>query len=168
MTDRRLVAAWLTALTLAAATALAARPVEAQRPHPRADSAAAPTATERQLFRLEDEWAQAAVRRDAVAIGRLVDRRWVYTDESGRMNREQGIAAFTTGPDTVTSAGNENMHATVFGTTAVVTGALWMLGHNAQGEFEHRYRYTDVWLKAGGQWKCIASQDYLLPAGTRQ
>lgn len=168
MTDRRIAAAWLTGVTLAAAIALAARPVDTQEPHARVDSAATPTATERQLFRLEDEWAQAAVRRDAVAIGRLVDRRWVYTDESGRMNREQGIAAFTSGPDTVTSAGNENMHATVFGTTAVVTGALWMRGHNAEGEFEHRYRYTDVWLKFGGRWKCIASQDYLLPVGTRQ
>ena len=168
MTHRRIAASWLTGLALATAIALAARQLAAQQPRARADSAAAPTATERQLFRLEDAWAQAAVRHDAVAMGRLVDRRWVYTDESGRMNRDQGIAAFTTGPDTVTWAGNENMRGTVFGTTAVVTGTLWMRGHNAQGEFEHRYRYTDVWLKAGGQWKCIASQDYLLPAGTRQ
>ena len=121
------------------------------------------TATQRTLYRLENDWAQGVVRRDAAAIRRLVAPKWVYSDESGMMNREQGIAAFSSGPDTVTEAGNEQMHAIVYGNTAVVTGILTMRGHNAQGAFVHRYRYTDTWMKLGGRWQCIASQDYLMP-----
>jgi ketosteroid isomerase-like protein len=56
------------------------------------------------------------------------------------------------------------MHAIVYGNTAVVTGILWMRGRGPAGPFEHRYRYTDTWMKLGGRWQCIASQDYLLPA----
>ncbi|HEX2781906.1 MAG TPA: nuclear transport factor 2 family protein [Gemmatimonadaceae bacterium] len=121
------------------------------------------TATQRALYRLEDQWAQGVVRRDAVTIRRLVAPKWVYSDESGMMNREQGIAAFTSGPDTVTQAGNEQMHAIVYGNTAVVTGILTMRGHNASGPFVRRYRYTDTWMKLGGRWQCIASQDFLMP-----
>ena len=56
------------------------------------------------------------------------------------------------------------MHAIVYGNTAIVTGILWMRGRGTAGAFEHRYRYTDTWMKLGGRWQCIASQDYLLPA----
>ena len=129
-------------------------------------AAAQQTATERTLFRLETEWAQGVVKRDPATIRRMTAPRWIYSDESGTMNREQGVAAFTTGADTVTEAGNAEMHAAVYGSTAIVTGILWMRGHNAQGAFMHRYRYTDTWMKIGGRWQCIASQDYLMPETT--
>lgn len=125
------------------------------------------TATQRTLYRLENDWAQAVVKRDASVIRRLVAPKWVYSDESGMMNREQGIAAFTSGTDTVSQAGNEHMHAIIYGNTAVVTGILRMRGRGAQGAFDHRYRYTDTWMKLGGRWQCIASQDYLMPAEAR-
>jgi ketosteroid isomerase-like protein len=156
MTHRRLA---FTLLACLAATPLAAQQ-GAANPAPK-------TATERTLFRLEAEWAQGVVKRDAATIRRMTAPRWVYSDESGTMNREQGVAAFTSGPDTVTSAGNDEMRAVVYGNTAVVIGVLWMRGHNAQGEFTHRYRYTDTWMKLEGRWQCIASQDYLMPESGR-
>ena len=170
MTHRRIhvTRAALVALVVVLA---AATPLAAQQPQPtgrgagRAGSSGA--ASERLLFSLENEWAQGVVRRDAAAVRRLVAPRWIYSDESGTMNREQGIAAFTGGTDTVTTAGNDDMHAVVYGNTAIVTGILWMRGRGAAGAFDHRYRYTDTWMKLGGRWQCIASQDYLLPEGGR-
>jgi ketosteroid isomerase-like protein len=158
-------------VALLAAAPLAAAPLAAQQPEParrnaeRAASAESPT--HRLLYALENEWAQGVVKRDAAAVRRLVAPRWIYSDESGTMNREQGIAAFTGGTDTVTAAGNDDMHAIVYGSTAIVTGILWMRGRGSAGSFEHRYRYTDTWMKLGGRWQCIASQDYLLPAVAR-
>ena len=69
--------------------------------------------------------------------------------------------------DTVTDAGNEGMRAHVYGTTAVVTGILWTKGHSKGVPFQHRYRYTDTWLRLGGRWQCIASQDYDMPLRAR-
>lgn len=164
MTHRRILLARATSIALIAALP-AAQPLTAQGMRTGTDSiAGAATATQRMLYRLEDQWAQGVVKRDAATVRRLVAPRWIYSDESGTMNREQGIASFTSGSDTVTAAGNDNMKAVVYGNTAIVTGILWMRGHNAQGAFNHRYRYTDTWMKLGGRWQAIASQDYLLPA----
>ena len=167
MTHRQcfLVRLWLVATIAASA---AAPSLGAQQPARHADSSeVAPTATQRTLYALENRWADGVVHRDAAIVRRLVAPRWIYSDESGTMNREQGIASFTSGTDTVTSAGNDGMHAIVYGNTAIVTGILWMKGHGAAGPFNHRYRYTDTWMKLGRRWQCIASQDYLLPEGAQ-
>jgi ketosteroid isomerase-like protein len=126
---------------------------------------ASSTATERELYRIEDAWAQAVVRRDAKALGRLIAPKWVYSDESGLMDRDAGIAAFVSGADTVTDASNANMRATVYGNAAVVTGILRMKGRGPGGPFDRRYRYTDTWVRMNGRWQAVASQDYLIPEG---
>jgi len=122
---------------------------------------------ERELFRLENAWAQAVVKRDAAILHRMTAPRWVYSDETGVMEREAGIKAFTTGTDTVRTASNEHMRALVYRNSAVVIGVLVMKGSGASGPFNNRYRYTDSWVKLDGRWQCVASQDYLMPASTR-
>ena len=148
------------AALLAAILALGAlerAPLGAQRAAP------TETAEQRTLFKLENDWAQAVVRRDAAAIGRLVAPRWVYTDESGVMNRAEGIKSFTSGPDTVRIASNSEMRAIVYPNAAVVIGILEMKGTGPKGPFTRRYRYTDAWARIAGRWQAIASQDYLMP-----
>jgi ketosteroid isomerase-like protein len=128
-------------------------------------SSANEKAIERVLFRIEDAWAQAVVRRDAKALDRLIAPRWVYSDESGVMDRAAGIAAFTSGADTVHEASNADMRANVYGNAAVVTGILRMKGRGPGGPFDRRYRYTDTWVRLDGRWQAVASQDYLIPPG---
>ena len=118
---------------------------------------------ERALFRVEEDFARAVIARDPVALRRIVAPQWVYSDESGTMSRDEGVKLFTSGADTVEQSGNDGMRAIVYGNTAVVTGVLWMRGHGPKGAFLNRYRYTDVFLKMDGRWRCIASQDYLMP-----
>jgi ketosteroid isomerase-like protein len=118
---------------------------------------------ERELFKLENDWAQAVVKRDARAISRLVAPGWVYSDESGVMNRAEGIRSFTSGPDTVREASNSEMKAIVYPHAAAVIGILQMKGSGPNGPFTRRYRYTDAWARLGGRWQAIASQDYLMP-----
>jgi len=156
MTHRRILITRQLSIILVAALG-ASTTLHAQQVRPAGSS------TERTLTALENQWAQGVIRRDAAIIKRLVAPRWIYSDESGTMNREQGIAAFTNGPDTVVTAGNDSMRVVSYGGTAVVTGILWMRGHGASGPFDRRYRYTDTWMRLDGRWQCIASQDYLLP-----
>jgi ketosteroid isomerase-like protein len=139
--------------------------VHAQTRTPGRASSAATKAAERELYRIEDAWAQAVVRRDAKALGRLIAPRWVYSDESGLMDRDAGIAAFTSGTDTVSEASNSDMRANIYGNAAVVTGILRMKGRGSGGPFDRRYRYTDTWVRLDGRWQAVASQDYLIPEG---
>ena len=132
-----------------------------------AQQAASGKSAERELFRLENEWAQAVVKRDAAILHRMTAPRWVYSDETGVMEREAGIKAFTTGSDTVREASNEKMRALLYDKSAVVIGILVMKGRGPKGAFTNRYRYTDTWVKYEGQWQCVASQDYLMPAPKR-
>lgn len=124
-------------------------------------------ADERALFTLENDWTQAVIRRDVALMHRLTAPKWVYSDESGVMEREAGIKAFTTGTDTVREASNENMRALIYDKSAVVIGILVMKGRGPKGPFTNRYRYTDTWVKLEGRWQCVASQDYLMPEPKR-
>jgi ketosteroid isomerase-like protein len=118
---------------------------------------------EKTLYRLEDDFARAVVRRDAKALEKLVAPRWVYSDESGVMDRAAGIKAFTSGTDTVTAATNESMRAIVYPNSAIVIGVLRLKGKSPQGPFDRKYRFTDSWALLDGRWQCVAAQDYLLP-----
>ncbi|CAN5904615.1 hypothetical protein BH11GEM2_BH11GEM2_35100 [soil metagenome] len=128
---------------------------------------AASKADEQALFKLENDWTQAVVKRDAAIMHRLTTPKWVYSDASGVMEREAGIKAFTTGSDTVRDASNEKMRALIYDKSAVVIGVLVMKGRGPKGAFTNRYRYTDTWVKLDGRWQCIASQDYLMPEPKR-
>jgi ketosteroid isomerase-like protein len=122
---------------------------------------------EKTLFKLEDDFTVAVVKRDPKALGKLVAPKWVYSDESGVMQRDEGIKAFTSGTDTVTTASNADMRAFVYPNTAVVIGILQLKGRGPSGPFMRRYRYTDTWVMLDGRWQCVASQDYLMPEKKR-
>jgi ketosteroid isomerase-like protein len=130
---------------------------------PLADVAAQASRASRQLYRLEDQWATALVKRDSSFFRRTLHPDYVYSDERGTFNREQVIAEQVGGTDTVEYAANEDMRAHVHGTSAVVTGILIVRGHGKDGRFEHRYRYTDTWMSAKQGWLMIGSQDYDMP-----
>lgn len=121
------------------------------------------TSVERALFRLEDQWTRALVRRDSAGFDRLLAPRFVYTENDQVMTKAQLIDAVVHGSDTVESAGNEDMKAYVYGTTAVVTGWLVVKGRGKDGAFDRRYRYTDTWVQRSGRWQVVAAHDYLAP-----
>ena len=130
----------------------------AQQPSPQPT-----TAVERALFRLEDQWTRALVRRDSAAFARLLAPRFVYTENDQVMTKAQLIEAVVRGTDTVETAANEDMKAYVYPNTVVVTGWLIVKGRGKDGPFNRRYRYTDTWMYRNGRWQVIAAQDYLAP-----
>lgn len=154
-----------TACVGVAAVAMAESTVDAQGPIARRgkESAMAGTAVERTLFALEEDWTRALVQRDGATFDRLLAPQFVYTENDQVTTKEELIRAVVSGPDTVESAGNEDMRAYVYGNTAVVTGWLVMRGRGAGGPFTRRFRYTDTWLKRDGRWRVIAAHDYLVP-----
>ena len=120
------------------------------------------TGTARVLMALEDGWARGVVRRDTTMFRRLLDPRFVYTEDAVVMGKDELIRAIRDG-DRVTSASNSEMLVHEHGGTAVVTGILRMQGTAQNGPFDRRYRFTDTWMRRNGSWRMIAAQDYLIP-----
>jgi ketosteroid isomerase-like protein len=127
-----------------------------------APAAAQTSATARALTALENGWARGVVRRDTAMFRRLLDPRFVYTEDSTVMNAEQVIASIRDG-DRVDRATNSDMTIHDHGNTAVVTGILRLQGRTKTGAFDRRYRFTDTWLRQSRTWRIIAAQDYLIP-----
>ena len=120
-------------------------------------------ASAQQLRRLEDGWTTALVKRDSAYFRRNLHPDYVYSDERGVFDKKQVIAEQISGTDTVTSAENQDMRVHVHGSAAAVTGILIVRGRGKDGAFEHRYRYTDSFVREGGRWLMFASQDYEIP-----
>jgi ketosteroid isomerase-like protein len=134
----------------------------AQSAPARGAAASAASATARTLIALEDGWARGVVRRDTAMFRRLLDPRFVYTEDAVVMGKEELIKSIRAG-DRVEKAENSDMTVHDHGSTAVVTGVLRMQGRGASGPFDRRYRFTDTWMRRGGNWRMIAAQDYLIP-----
>jgi ketosteroid isomerase-like protein len=129
--------------------------------------AATRTPDERAVLDLEEAWAKAVVKRDAATFKRLLAPGFVYTEDDRVQTGEQLTRDIISGADTVTQARNEQLETHTFGNAMIVTGWLVMQGRSGGKPFERRYRFTDTWLKRGGQWQIIAAQDYLVPAGRK-
>jgi len=122
-----------------------------------------PSATQKAVFALEEEWTRALVRTDTAAFKRLTVPGFVYTEDNVVMNQRELIRALATG-DKVDWAGNEGMKLYDYTPAAVVTGILIVKGHDKKGrKYTNRYRFTDTWLYRNGKWQAIAAQDYLIP-----
>jgi ketosteroid isomerase-like protein len=150
-------------IVLSSLLACAASVTGAQQPK----TAAARTPDERAVLDLEEAWAKGVVKRDAATFKRLLAPGFVYTEDDRVQNGDQLTRDIVSGTDTVTEARNEQMETHPFDNTMIVTGWLIMRGRSGGKPFERRYRFTDTWLKRGGQWQIIAAQDYLLPAGRK-
>ena len=148
-------------LVLVASLASLAASASAQQPK------AGLTADERAVLDLEEAWAKAVVKRDAATFRKILAPGFVYTEDDRMQTGDQLLKDITTGTDTVTEARNEKLETHTFDNAMIVTGWLIMRGRSGGKPFEHRYRFTDTWLKRGGQWQIIAAQDYLVPAGRR-
>jgi len=117
-----------------------------------------------ELVRLENQWATGLVKRDRALFEKLLAPKFVYTENDQLMSRGDVLHDVSEGSDRVTSAHNEGMVVHEYSpTTAVVTGWLIVNGTGKGGPFNHRYRFTDTWLKGDHGWQIVAAQDYLAP-----
>jgi hypothetical protein len=121
-------------------------------------------ASQKAVFALEDGWTRALVKGDTAQFRRMLAPGFVYTeDNSVTIGASELIRGLASSTDKVTWAGNEGMKFYDYTPAGVVTGLLVVKGRNKQGEFTHRYRFTDTWLYRNGKWQIIAAQDYLIP-----
>jgi len=114
---------------------------------------------------LESAWDQAEQTKDANALAGLLADSLVYIDYDGSMSTKQQFL------DTVKSAAmtgeqinNEEVTMRLFSNNnvAVSTGIYRDKNIKKGKPFQHQKRFTNVWIKDGGTWKCVSSQSTLI------
>lgn len=119
------------------------------------------------IIALENSWNQAELHNDAHAVDLLLADDFIMTVADGYlMNKAQMLESVrdtSYRPDVLRS---QDMTVRMYGTTAIVTGAYLEKGRDKGKPFERRGRFTDTWIKLGGEWRCVASHFSVKPGGS--
>jgi ketosteroid isomerase-like protein len=114
---------------------------------------------EQALRDLELQWNEAFKNRDRVALGRILDDQFIFTDDDGQVSNKTQYIDSVMQSIKVESYKLDDLTVRVYGDTCVVagrwTGKFTVDGKNASGEF----RYTDTFVRRLGGWRVVASQD---------
>jgi ketosteroid isomerase-like protein len=115
------------------------------------------------VLSLENAWNQAEISHDAQALGMLLAETFDFTDDDGSlMNKSRWLAYVGNGDIQYAPLGYSGIKVHLYGDVAIATG-IYLDKTKEKGKwFVHSGRFTDVWTRQDGSWKCIASQATLI------
>jgi len=123
-----------------------------------------PSGEEGRIIALESAWDQAEQNRDATALAGLLADNLVYVDYDGSLrNKQQFLESIKSAAVTSEKINNEGVTVRLYNDNVAVSTGIYRDKGVAKGKpFQRRGRFTNVWLKQSGAWKCIASQSTLI------
>lgn len=115
--------------------------------------------TEKELLKIQDEWAAARVERNVPYLERLYAKEFRVQSMNGSVvERETDIANFATGalkPDYVK---DKDMTVSAYGDAAIVTG-IENVGGTYKGNYsEFSFRFINFFVKRDGRWQLVLHQ----------
>ena len=115
--------------------------------------------TPEELLRATQEaLARAQLERDVVGMRRMIHDDFLGIDPSGTpLTKDQIVDTYGSGLFVLQTLVMEEQLVRVLGDTGVVTASSTMRGRTPDGEFEQRYRFTDVYVREDGEWRLFAS-----------
>jgi ketosteroid isomerase-like protein len=91
-------------------------------------------------------------------LASLLDDDFVITFEDGNVYGKTGYISFSaTSTINVDVAEMSDVKVRMHGNTAILTGVYHEKGKDKNGPYDFHDRFTDVWMKASGRWRLIAS-----------
>ena len=115
--------------------------------------------SEKELLKLENEWADAIFRLDTKTIDRLEADEWTIIDPNGKLStKAEDLNNLRSGKLKFQSFQNEELKVKVHGKTAIVTGLSTIQGTSEGNDITGHYRFTDVLVKKDGTWRAVATQ----------
>jgi len=111
---------------------------------------------EQELIAVAHDWDQAMVENDAAAIRRYMADDWIIIATDGRViDKTTFLGVVKSGVLTHDVMTSEDFRIRVYGDTAVVT-ARNVSGGKYQGQpFREVERSSSVFVRQGGQWRCV-------------
>ena len=118
-----------------------------------------------ELTRIEEQLAAAWVGGDQTFIESILSDDWSVIDPTGRiLTKPEVLREAFTGERTITEGKIDQVDVRDFGDWAIVTGRTQMSGSYQGEEMTVTLRFTDVFVRTEGEWKCVASQGTFISA----
>ena len=112
------------------------------------------------IWYLEQDWNDAVLKQDKAWFEKNYadDFSSISGSSATLMNKAQDIADTVDPKTSFEAVDTTNMNIRIDGDKAIVTGVFHTKGKGADGPFDRKVRYTDVWIKRDGRWVAWASQ----------
>jgi ketosteroid isomerase-like protein len=120
------------------------------------------TSVEQALMQMERDWTDAALKKDAAALDKILADDWVGQGPTGIATKAQALADLKSGDNKLDSQTLGEMKVRVFGNTAVVTGSDDEKSSYKGKDTGGHYVWTDIFVKRNGRWQAVASQGTLM------
>jgi ketosteroid isomerase-like protein len=118
---------------------------------------------EQQLKDLENKWADAVKSGDTSAVNSMLSDKYVSTESDGTMHTKSDALDLMKKAKVTSSAVSDVQVHMIDPNTAIVTGVWTGSGTGPDGKpFNATERWTDTFVKEGGQWKAVATQSTAL------
>jgi ketosteroid isomerase-like protein len=111
------------------------------------------------LLQLENDMARAWVQRDTQTFERILADDYTLAGTADALIGKTEYIAGLHNPEFETdSAIVDELKIRVYGDAAVVTGRAAYKGRSKKrGNYLHRFRFTDTFIRHDGTWKCVAT-----------
>jgi ketosteroid isomerase-like protein len=114
---------------------------------------------EEELGKLEEEFADAIVKNSPEKIQQFVTEDWIIINaDGGIIDKERFFEVIKSGTLTHEMMESDDIRVRVYGDSAVVSALTRSKGKFMGQEFTTHERATDVFVRRGGQWRCVLTQ----------
>jgi len=114
---------------------------------------------EKELLKLENEFARAVASNDADALDRLLADDWIIVEpDGGIIDKARFLEVIRSGALSHESMESTDLRARLYGNTAVVTGLTTSKGKFMGQDFTSCERATDIFVKQADRWQCVFTQ----------
>jgi ketosteroid isomerase-like protein len=123
-----------------------------------------PTRIIAQLSAQADRWDMAIVRKDRAAIESNMADDFRHIDGSGNVEEKRGFVDDLVAPELeINPYSVEDFDVRVYGDVALLSGRTRMTGRYQGKAFSSHYRYIDIYVRRGGEWKIVSVQISKIP-----
>jgi hypothetical protein len=118
---------------------------------------------EKAVMDAEKQRFDAQVSKDYAVLDKLLADDLIYAHSNGNTDGKQSyIQSIRDGKSNYVGLQPQEQKVRVYGNTAVVNGIVQVKMNNNNQPTEFKLRYTDVYVKKGGQWQMVAWQSLRL------
>ena len=111
-----------------------------------------------------DRWDKAIVRKDRAAIEANMAEDFRQIDRAGNIATRKSFVDGLVSPDLeIDPYAVEDFEVRVYGETALLSGRTRMTGRYQGQPFTSHYRYIDVYVRRGDEWKIVSVQISPIP-----